>query len=214
MDGALGNSAAEMPAAMAVAFGAGDIKGPARGAVRSITLLSLPEAFAPLRPHLPPERHARPGAACRAAHAGARLRQGVGAGSPLFPGARAARDRRATTPGTRRAVATGRSRRGLRAAIAAQDLGGHVAGPRTAEDPPPRPDPAMIRAAGDVTGLPPGRCAAAGDTTLGMEMARAAGTAAIGAARGYQPAALPGPGVLADVAALPRAVEAALGGAG
>ena len=188
IDGTLVDSQAEIVAAMTAAFGAEALALPPRGAILAIVGLSLPQAFARLVPEAGADRQARLAEAYKAAYADRRLRHGAAAGGPLYPGAREVLSALAEA-GVTLAVATGKSQRGLRAVLEGHGLESAFHSLQTADDHPSKPHPAMIRAALDAAGVLPAQAAMVGDTTFDMEMARAAGVAAVGVSWGYHPAA-------------------------
>jgi phosphoglycolate phosphatase len=106
---------------------------------------------------------------------------------PLFPGARemlAAVE----ADGCLLGIATGKSRRGVAAALERHGLEGRFLTIQTADEGPGKPHPGMLlRAMGEV-GADPAATVMIGDTSFDMEMARAARTDAVGVAWGYHPA--------------------------
>ena len=188
VDGTLADSQRDILAAMAAAFGAEGLAMPPRERVLSGVGLSLPETFLRLAGEQGPDTRARMIASYCSAYAG--LRQANGAGSsPFYPGAREMLERLAGEPFTLLAVATGKSRRGLDGLVEAHGLEGLFHSRQTADDHPSKPNPAMIRAALDETGVAAHRAVMVGDTRFDTDMARAAGVASIGVGWGYQPAA-------------------------
>jgi phosphoglycolate phosphatase len=107
-------------------------------------------------------------------------------------------------------VATGKSRRGLDALISHHGLDGMFVTRQVADDHPSKPDPEMVFAALSETGVDRRAAVMIGDTTYDIEMARAAGVAAIGVAWGYHPvSALEAAGasrIVTDFTALETAV--------
>jgi phosphoglycolate phosphatase len=119
-------------------------------------------------------------------------------GTRLFGGARELleelRDR-----GYLLGVATGKSRRGLDRALAESGLAGHFDMTRCADEGHAKPHPGMLQAIIDGLATTPARTLMVGDTTHDLEMAQAAGAAALAlthgahgreALRGGQPLAL------------------------
>jgi len=104
------------------------------------------------------------------------------------------------------AVATGKSRRGLEAALEALGWRSLFAATRTADDGPGKPAPWMLLDLAASLGVAPERLLMIGDTTLDIGMARAAEASAVGVSWGLQQAdVLRGAGALAvvdEVAAL------------
>ena len=209
VDGTLVDSQAHIVAAMTEAFTANGLTPPDRARTLSIVGLSLPVAMA----RLAPDHADRIDALVEGYKtAFASLRKSDGAAlSPLFPGARDALDRLAAEDHTLLAIATGKSRRGLRHILDLHDLQGRFQSVQVADDHPSKPHPAMIDACLSETGVAAARAVILGDTTFDAEMARAAGIAALGVGWGYHPAAaLDAAGaaeVLHSFDALPAALE-------
>lgn len=189
VDGTLIDSRAAILTGMHRAFAACGLPAPADPEILAIVGLSLPQAFAALRPDLPADRHAALAAAYRAAFVALRAETGAEAASPLFPGARAALDRLTARPGLRLGVATGKARRGLDHMLDAHGLHGRFATLQTADGHPSKPDPAMLRAALAETGAAPSQAVMVGDTDFDVIMARAAGMTAIAVSWGFHPVA-------------------------
>lgn len=84
-------------------------------------------------------------------------------------------------------LATGKSRRGVNALEDYYDWGGMFQTIQTADTHPSKPNPAMIRAALEETGVPAQRCLFIGDTTHDMQMAKAADVGFVGVSWGYHP---------------------------
>lgn len=188
VDGTLVDSQRDILAAMAVAFGSQGLETPARERVLSGVGLSLPETFLRLAGEQGADIRARMIDAYCTAYADLRQAHGPES-SPFYAGARETLDRLAGEPHTLLAVATGKSRRGLDRLIEAHGLEGMFQSRQTADDHPSKPNPAMIRAALDETGVTARRAVMIGDTRFDVDMAHAAGVASIGVAWGYQPAA-------------------------
>jgi phosphoglycolate phosphatase len=89
--------------------------------------------------------------------------------------------------GAQLAVATGKSRRGLDRAFGATGLGMFFSASRCADETHPKPHPAMLLELTDQLDIGVERTVMIGDTTHDLEMARAAGTAAIGVTYGAHP---------------------------
>lgn len=109
-------------------------------------------------------------------------------------------------------VATGKSRRGLRAMLEKFDLAGYFVTLQTADDAPSKPHPGMVERAMAETGMTPRETVVVGDTSFDMEMAVRAGACAIGVGWGYHEAEeLHRAGALTVIdsfAALPGVIEA------
>ena len=82
------------------------------------------------------------------------------------------------------AVATGKSRRGLDHVLAQTGLDGAFHATRTVDEALSKPHPEMLLAILDELGVRPGAAVMIGDTTYDLEMARNAGTAAVGVCTG------------------------------
>jgi phosphoglycolate phosphatase len=85
------------------------------------------------------------------------------------------------------AVATGKSRRGLARAFEQTGLGALFEASRCADETHPKPHPAMLLELTDELAVAPHRTVMIGDTTHDLEMAAAAGAAAIGVTYGAHP---------------------------
>jgi phosphoglycolate phosphatase len=85
------------------------------------------------------------------------------------------------------AVATGKSRRGLARAFEQTGLGALFESSRCADETHPKPHPAMLLELADELNVAVGRTVMIGDTTHDLEMASAAGAAAIGVTYGAHP---------------------------
>jgi phosphoglycolate phosphatase len=112
------------------------------------------------------------------------LRQTPDFYEPLFPGVRellAELDRRQWLSG----VATGKARRGLDAVLARNELEARFVTLQTCDNHPSKPNPAMLMAALDETGVDAPNAVIVGDTSYDIEMGRAAGMIAIGVDWGY-----------------------------
>lgn len=80
---------------------------------------------------------------------------------------------------------TGKSRRGLDHMLKTHGYSRKFITTRTADDCPSKPNPAMVLECCGETGLEPEDTVVVGDTVYDIEMAKAAGTAAIGVSWGY-----------------------------
>ncbi|MEQ8356066.1 MAG: HAD-IA family hydrolase [Kiloniellaceae bacterium] len=107
---------------------------------------------------------------------------------PLFPGTLAALDA-LIHPEVFLGIATGKNRRGLNRVLQRHALEGRFHNLKTADDGPGKPHPHLLEIAMAEVGVDPGRTVMIGDTTYDMEMARAAGCAAVGVAWGNHPEA-------------------------
>jgi phosphoglycolate phosphatase len=184
-DGTLVDSQHNIFAAMAAACGECGYAEPSLAEVRGIVGLSLIEAVARLLPAASGAEHARV-TACYKQHF-SRLRQSPRHHEPLFAGTRACLDR-LTAAGFLLGVATGKSRRGLDATLAAHGLGRYFVTLQTADRTPGKPSPVMLQQAMAETGADARRTIIVGDTTFDIEMGRNAGVSAVGVGWGYHPA--------------------------
>jgi len=112
----------------------------------------------------------------------ARVRQAA----PLFPGA-ADLLARLAADGTLLAVATGKGRAGLDRDMGAAGIGDLFATVRCADDGPGKPSPWMLEEILTETGTRPGEAIVVGDTLYDLEMAAAAGVAAVAVSWGVHP---------------------------
>ena len=187
VDGTLVDSQASILAAMASAFDAVGLALPGRVEVLSIVGLSLDRAMARLVPQADTDMLDRLVDAYKAAYFLQRHEQGADA-APLYPGAREVLTALGGAPDVLLGVATGKSRRGLDALLAAQGLEGVFVTRQVADDHPSKPHPSMIHAALSETGVDPAHAVMIGDTASDMDMARAGGIAGVGVGWGYHPA--------------------------
>lgn len=104
----------------------------------------------------------------------------------LYPQARETIDALRARPDVVLGIATGKSRRGVRAIIDAHGFEGIFATIQTADDHPSKPHPSMIVTAMAETGITADRTLMIGDSSYDMLMARSAGVAALGVSWGYQ----------------------------
>jgi phosphoglycolate phosphatase len=212
-DGTLVDSQHMICAAMQQAFLDHRIECPPREKLLSIVGLSLVEAFVRLgegEKAFPidtlVERYKAAFFAMRAAQTDM---------EPLFPGVRETVEELAARPDTLLGIATGKSQRGVRMVLGHHGLLDRFCTIKTADDAPSKPHPGMVMEAMREAGALPGETVVIGDTTYDIEMARAAGAAAIGVAWGYHPAAeLQAAGafeVIADCALLPASIDRVFG---
>ncbi|MBW7922181.1 MAG: HAD-IA family hydrolase [Rubellimicrobium sp.] len=212
VDGTLVDSADEIAAAMAAAFADEGLAAPAPAAVRGIIGLTLPVAFDHLHPGLGAARVGRLVDGYRAHFHRRHAEKGV---APLFRGIRAVLDDLAAAGETHLAVATGKSRASVMPILDGHGLTGLFASIQVSDDHPSKPHPSMVRAAMAETGASPRRTVMVGDTSFDMDMARAAGVAALAVAWGYHRAeTLAADLVARDVADLPALVDRLTRGAG
>lgn len=207
VDGTLVDSQNHITHAMGFAFDRVGLTPLPKSQVLSIVGLSLPVAVAQLAPDVDADTQARIVAGYKESFMRARL----DSAAPLYPGAMECLDLLADRDDLLLAVATGKSRRGLDAMIAAHGLQGRFLSLQTADGHPSKPHPSMLHAALAETGTEAGRAVMVGDTSFDMEMARAAGLAGFGVSWGYHPAhALQDAGairILDDFTGLTTAIE-------
>lgn len=188
VDGTLVDSQAHILAAMARAFESRGLPVPGRARTLAIVGLSLPVAMARLAPDASvPEIDALV-EAYRTAFAVTRDTAGAAPSMPLYPGARDALERLGARDDVLLGVATGKSGRGLAHVLAEHGLADVFVTRQTADGHPSKPNPSMVLAAMAETGAVPSRTVMIGDTTFDVDMAGAAGVAAIGVAWGYHAA--------------------------
>jgi len=104
----------------------------------------------------------------------------------LFPGTLEALDS-LVHPEVFLGIATGKNRRGLLRVLRRHDLESRFHNLKTADDGPSKPHPRLLELAMAEVGTEPGNTVMIGDTGFDMEMARAAGCAAVGVDWGYHP---------------------------
>jgi phosphoglycolate phosphatase len=209
-DGTLVDSQHMIVAAMTDAFRAEGLVAPARDRIVGVVGLSLGHAIARLVPDgADPIGIERLAGAYKEAFRTRRL--GPDHEEPLYDGVREALARLAARGDTLLAIATGKSHRGVAAVLEREGIAGHFVSIQTADTHPSKPHPSMILAAMSETGIEPAHAVMIGDTTFDIEMARAAGIAAIGVGWGYHaPEQLREAGahhVSADCAELERTLE-------
>jgi phosphoglycolate phosphatase len=181
-DGTLVDSQHSIVACMQAAFRAEGLAPPPPAAVRRVVGLPLAQSCGVLAPHEPRARHALLAERYKEAFTALRARQALD--EPLFDGIVAALDA-LEAAGAVLGVATGKGRRGLALTLERHGLLHRFATRQTADDAPGKPHPAMLEQAMAEVGVSPVETVMIGDTTFDMEMARAAGVAALGVAWGY-----------------------------
>ncbi|MFQ5784087.1 MAG: HAD-IA family hydrolase [Alphaproteobacteria bacterium] len=188
---------------------------PPAAAVRRVVGLALPSAIARLWPD--GDNGVCEGLVRDYRTEFATLRSDPAHREPLYPGAAKAIAGLAAA-GYRLGMATGKSRRGLRATLERCGLYDRFVTLQTADDAPSKPHPGMLERAMSEAGVAVDETAHVGDTTFDVEMAINAGVAALGVSWGYHEAeelAAAGahavidsfaelPGVLASLAGAPR----------
>lgn len=209
VDGTLVDSQADILASMKAAFESVSQPVPDRDAVLGIVGLSLHVAMQRLAPDAGRDVHHALEDAYKDAYMRLRASRGTVASSPLYPGAREMLERLSGDPGMLLGVATGKSRRGLDKLLQGHGMQGLFVTEQVADFHPSKPHPSMLQAALSETGVSQGQAVMVGDTSYDMEMARAAGVAAIGVGWGYHDrAALAAADVVIDsFEALPGALQ-------
>lgn len=187
VDGTLVDSQGDILAAMGEAFQRAGHPMPPREAVLGIVGLSLDVAIPRLAPDLLPETQTQMVDWYKEAYMRLRAESGVATSSPLYPHVRDVLDMLQGVPDILLGVATGKSRRGLDKLLDGHDLRRHFVTQQVADHHPSKPHPAMLLAALSETGVDPRDAIMVGDTSFDMEMARAAGIAAVGVSWGYHP---------------------------
>lgn len=184
-DGTLVDSQHSIVAAMQAACGRHGLKPPAHDAVKRLVGLPLLDC---IRILLPGSAEAVVGrvreAYAEVFHA---MRMDGQVTDPLFFGAREAIEA-VERAGWLLGLATGKSHRGLIATLERHELVERFVTLQTADRAAGKPNPEMLLNAMAETGVSPASTVMIGDTTYDMEMARNAGTLAIGVAWGYHEA--------------------------
>ncbi|AQS47038.1 HAD family hydrolase [Thioclava nitratireducens] len=181
VDGTISDSQNHITHAMTLGFEAAGLPAPAASEVLQIVGLSLPLAVARLAPEHDAETQARIVEGYKQSYMTTR----AASPAPLYPGAEALLRKLAARDDMLLAVATGKSRRGLRALIEHHGLEGLFVSLQTADDHPSKPHPSMIGAALSETGVDARDAVMIGDTSFDMAMGRSAGVATIGVRWGY-----------------------------
>ncbi|MEF2551406.1 HAD-IA family hydrolase [Aurantimonas sp. A2-1-M11] len=186
-DGTIADSCGVICATMRQAFEAQGLPAPDDVATRSIIGLSLDEAIRRLRPVAEPHLVAAIVDGYRQAFRAARRDPAFR--EHLFPGMKALVEDLAARDDVLLGLVTGKSRRGVAAICEAHGLTQAFAAIRTADDCPSKPHPAMVEECCAVFGISPRETLVIGDSVFDVEMAGAAGAAALGVAWGTHEAA-------------------------
>ncbi len=212
-DGTLVNSQHAIVSAMSDAWRDHGRAPPAPEDVRRVVGLPLVEAVGRLLPEGGHDDHVRLADSYKSAWQAARA--GQEPDEPLYPGVVAALDELAAA-GLLLGIATGKGRRGLLGALDHHGLTQRFVTLKTSDDGPGKPDPHMLHQAMAEVGADAAATVMIGDTTFDMDMAKAAGVAAIGVGWGYHELEeLRDCGAAATVesfAEIPGTVRALLGG--
>jgi len=164
VDGTLVDSQADILGAMHSAFDSIDKPVPARKDVLGIVGLSLDVAVAKLAPDLQPKEHIALVDGYKQAYAANRQGKGAGA-TPLYDGALDVLRQFSQMPEILLGVATGKSRRGLTALLAAHGLDKLFVTTQVADAHPSKPHPSMLLTAMSETGVDAQRAVMIGDTS-------------------------------------------------
>lgn len=181
-DGTLVDSGANIYRALSEALAQHDLPAPPLLTARRVIGLSLVEAMAALVPDLPASQHVEL-AECYKARFQA-LRVGGHVEEPLFDGI-VDLLHALEQDGWLLAVATGKSDRGLKHCLDANNIHARFVSLQTADRHPSKPHPSMALQAMADAGASPDSTVVVGDTSFDMGMAVAAGAYGIGAAWGY-----------------------------
>ncbi|MDR0736738.1 MAG: HAD-IA family hydrolase [Zoogloeaceae bacterium] len=176
-DGTLMDSAAAIVRAILAASLDLGLTPPTEERARHVIGLGLDEALRHVVPGLPPERYPEMADGYRRHYLSCQHEL------VLFPGVENLLARLAER-GCQLAVATGKSRRGLDAALDNFNLRAHFRALRCADQCLSKPHPQMLLELMQECGVAPGRTLMIGDTTHDLEMARNANVAAIGVCYG------------------------------
>jgi len=171
-DGTLMDSAAAISESLQEACTELGLPVPSRERARYVIGLGLTDALAHVLPELPEADYPKVLDHFRVHF----LRRD--AGTTLFPGA-ADMIRELRDGGFKLAVATGKSRRGLDRALQETGLKDFFHATRCADEGFSKPHPGMLEAVMGALATPPAATVMIGDTTHDLEMARAAGVAAV-----------------------------------
>ncbi len=176
-DGTLMDSAASIAESLQAACAELDLPVPSMTQARHVIGLGLTDAMKYLLPDLPRAEYAKVVDRYRVHF----LRRD--GGTTLFPGA-ATMIRELHGAGFLLAVATGKSRRGLDRALAATGVGEYFHTTRCADEGFAKPHPGMLQAVMENLMATPAATLMIGDTTHDLEMAQAAGVAALAVSYG------------------------------
>lgn len=210
LDGTLVDSHAFITRLQAAAFAAEGLPAPTVAAGRDVIGLALPEAMLMLS-----------GDAAKVDQLSARYKvlahetPAATADEGLFAGAFEALQTLYETPDTLLGVATGKGMRGVTRILNLHEIADLFVTFQTPDTNPSKPHPGMLHSAMAETGATADETVMIGDTTYDIEMARSAGTKALGVSWGsHSIDQLRDAGahiIINDFAALPDAVEQLLG---
>ena len=181
-DGTLVDSQHSICAAMIRAFEGEKLVPPERATILSVVGLSLPLAMARLLPGAEADYHDHLSESYKLAFR--QLRRENAVSEPLYPGV-ADLIRELDSDGWLLGVATGKSDRGLQLCLTHHGIHVHFVTLQTADRHPSKPHPSMLLTAMADAGAAPETTVMIGDTSFDIDMARAAGTRALGVGWGY-----------------------------
>jgi len=213
LDGTLVDSLATIQSAMAGAATRHDLAAPDPTRVRDVIGLPLREAIGGIFDMVPEETWDALAEAYKEAFW--EITAAGGQGDPLFPGALDCLEA-LDGAGFLLGIATGKGRRGLDAVLHHHGLHTRFVTLQSSDDGPGKPHPAMLQRAMAEAGADAAATVMIGDTTFDMEMAKAAGVAAIGVSWGYHAESglrdVGADHIATDFAELPPAIDRLLGG--
>lgn len=183
-DGTIVDSQHIIVAAMEAAFTSASLTVPPRAAILSVVGLSLVPAVTRLLPAGTSRQDAE-NLAQAYKDGFQHLRRDPANHEPLYHGALEVIEAFAARDDVILGIATGKSRRGVDVLFEREGLTQYFTTIQTADDHPSKPHPSMILQAMREANAFPNQTVMIGDTTYDMEMAVAAGVAALGVAWGY-----------------------------
>ena len=183
-DGTLVDSQHHIVAAVVETWRRHDLPPPAAALVRTGIGLSLHQTLSRLAPDGDAALHDSLTDTYKAVYTA--MRQQPDHWEPLYPGVVETLDR-LSAAGWLLGIATGKAKRGLLAVLDMHALKDRFVVLRTADDGPGKPHPFMLTSAMSEIGVEPADTVMIGDTSFDIEMARAAGTLAVGVSWGYHP---------------------------
>ena len=172
-----------VPRLAEAAFAARNLTPPERERTLSVVGLSLGLAIERLAPSMDAVAIAQLAEDYKAAFA--ELRRDPEQREPLYPGVRELLMHLGTLQNVMLGVATGKSRRGVAAVLAREELSHLFHTIQTADTHPSKPDPSMLVTAMEEANAEPRDTVMIGDTTFDMDMATSAGVRSIGVSWGY-----------------------------
>ncbi|MEQ8250849.1 MAG: HAD-IA family hydrolase [Oceanibaculum nanhaiense] len=183
-DGTLVDSQHHIVAAVVETWRRHDLPPPAAALVRTGIGLPLHQTLSRLAPDGDAALHDSLTDTYKAVYTA--MRQQPDHWEPLYPGVVETLDR-LSAAGWLLGIATGKAKRGLLAVLDMHALKDRFVVLRTADDGPGKPHPFMLTSAMSAIGVEPADTVMIGDTSFDIEMARAAGTLAVGVSWGYHP---------------------------